>query len=146
MKRSTMRAFGIGVFLAGVIAFAYEQLPTVPEVTAVKQVAPTTTEAKPKPAKPKVEEPKSTEQPKEQSKEQLEEQQPTGEVIYQLKIYSGATPASIAADLQTAGIIANKEDAEILLSTEQFARSIQVGVYNITDSMTLEDIAIAITK
>lgn len=141
MKRSTMRAFGIGLFLAGVIAFAYEQLPTTPEVTAVKQVAPTNTEAK-----PKVEEPKSTEQPKEQSKEQLEEQQPTGEVIYQLKIYSGATPASIAADLQTAGIIANKEDAEILLSTEQFARSIQVGVYNITDSMTLEDIAIAITK
>lgn len=137
MKRSTMRAFGIGLFLAGVIAFAYEQLPTTPEVTAVKQVAPTNTEAK-----PKVEEPKSTEQ----SKEQLEEQQPTGEVIYQLKIYSGATPASIAADLQTAGIIANKEDAEILLSTEQFARSIQVGVYNITDSMTLEDIAIAITK
>lgn len=142
MKRSTMRAFGIGLFLAGVIAFAYEQLPTTPEVTAVKQVAPTNTEAKPKPAKPKVEEPKSTEQPK----EQLEEQQPTGEVIYQLKIYSGATPASIAADLQTAGIIAHKEDAEILLSTEQFARSIQVGVYNITDSMTLEDIAIAITK
>lgn len=142
MKRSTMRAFGIGLFLAGVIAFAYEQLPTTPEVTAVKQVAPTTTEAKPKSAKPKVEEPKPTEQPK----EQLEEQQPTGEVIYQLKIYSGATPASIAADLQTAGIIAHKEDAEILLSTEQFARSIQVGVYNITDSMTLEDIAIAITK
>lgn len=142
MKRSTMRAFGIGLFLAGVIAFAYEQLPTTPEVTAVKQAAPTTTEAKPKSAKPKVEEPKPTEQPK----EQLEEQQPTGEVIYQLKIYSGATPASIAADLQTAGIIAHKEDAEILLSTEQFARSIQVGVYNITDSMTLEDIAIAITK
>lgn len=140
MKRSTMRAFGIGLFLAGVIAFAYEQLPSTPEVTAVKQVAPTNTETKPKPVKPKVE------KPTEQLEAQPEEQQPTGEVIYQLKIYSGATPASIAADLQTAGIIANKEDAEILLSTEQFARSIQVGVYNITDTMTLDDIAIAITK
>lgn len=140
MRRGTVRAFGIGLFVAGVLAFFYEQLPV--NAPAVEQAVITKEE---KPAKPTTEKPKPVEkQPAKEAPQQPE--QPKGDVIYQLKIYSGATPTSIAADLQTAGIIDDREDAEIFLSTEKYARSIQVGVYNITDDMTLEDIAVAITK
>ncbi|HEY9571383.1 MAG TPA: hypothetical protein VIR26_10310 [Metalysinibacillus sp.] len=140
MKRSSLRAFGIGLFLAGVLAFFYEQLPA--NAPSVEQA---TTTKEEKPAKPATEKPKPVE--KKSAKEASPQtEQPKGDVIYQLKIYSGATPTSIAADLKTAGIIDDPEDAEIFLSTDKYARSIQVGVYNITDDMTLEDIAVAITK
>lgn len=156
MRKSTLRAFGIGLFLAGVFAFFYDQIMISDDQNTKakpQQETPVKAEKTPvtdKPDKAQVATPTKKEvEPKvEQKKPEPSEPKPqaTGDVIYQLKVYSGATPTSIAADLQSAGIVENKEDMAILLASEKYARSIQVGVYNITDTMTLEDIAIMITN
>lgn len=138
--RQLLFGLGAGLFLAGVFSFFYiENITSPPKETPVKENI-----NKEKPANTQEQEPvKKKESP--QVSEQKEQPKST-ETIYQLKIYSGATPSSIASDLQAAGIVDNKEDIEIFLNSEPYATSIQVGVFNITANMTIEDIAELITK
>ena len=62
-----------------------------------------------------------------------------------LQIYSGITPYSVAQKLEDGGIITNSVEMELLLANPKYARSLQIGSYEVNSAMTLEEIANLIT-
>lgn len=63
----------------------------------------------------------------------------------QLKIEAGTTSKDVAEELDAAGIIENAEAFNQYLTSNQFSKNIQVGEYDIDDTMTNEEIAALIT-
>ncbi|MGE7913109.1 hypothetical protein [Lysinibacillus xylanilyticus] len=62
-----------------------------------------------------------------------------------LQIYSGITPYIVAQKLEDGDIIANSVEMELLLANPKYARSLQIGSYEVNSSMSLEEIAKLIT-
>ena len=62
-----------------------------------------------------------------------------------LQIYSGITPYIVAQKLEDGGIIPNSVEMELLLANARYARSLQIGAYEVNSSMSLEEIAKLIT-
>ncbi|GLC88636.1 hypothetical protein [Lysinibacillus piscis] len=62
-----------------------------------------------------------------------------------LQIYSGMTPYTVAQKLEVGGIIDNAVEMELLLANPRYARSLQIGFYDINSAMSLEEIARLIT-
>ncbi|MBG9756700.1 hypothetical protein J2B92_15420 [Lysinibacillus sphaericus] len=62
-----------------------------------------------------------------------------------LQIYSGITPYIVAQKLEDGGIISNSVEMELLLANAKYARSLQIGSYEVNSSMSLEEIAKLIT-
>ncbi|PIJ96989.1 hypothetical protein [Lysinibacillus sphaericus] len=62
-----------------------------------------------------------------------------------LQIYSGITPYIVAQKLEDGGIIPNSVEMELLLANAKYARSLQIGSYEVNSSMSLEEIAKLIT-
>lgn len=67
------------------------------------------------------------------------------EVTMTLQIYSGITPYIVAQKLEDGGIITNSVEMELLLANAKYARSLQIGSYEVNSSMSLEEIAKLIT-
>ena len=55
------------------------------------------------------------------------------------------SPYSVAQKLEDGGIITNSVEMELLLANPKYARSLQIGSYEVHSSMTLEEIANLIT-
>jgi len=51
----------------------------------------------------------------------------------------------VAQKLEDGGIITNSVEMELLLANPKYARSLQIGSYEVNSSMTLEEIANLIT-
>lgn len=62
-----------------------------------------------------------------------------------LQIYSGITPYIVAQKLEDGDIIPNSVEMELLLANPKYARSLQIGSYEVNSSMSLEEIAKLIT-
>ncbi len=62
-----------------------------------------------------------------------------------LQIYNGMSPYTVAKKLEDGGIIENSVEMEILLANAKYARSLQIGSYEINSAMSLEEIAKLIT-
>lgn len=62
-----------------------------------------------------------------------------------LKIETGTSSKDVADELEKAGIVENAEVFNDFLTNNQFAKNIQIGEYEIDETMTQEQIAELIT-
>ena len=69
--------------------------------------------------------------------EQAGEETNTDVTTMPLQIYSGITPYSVAQKLEDGGIITNSVEMELLLANPKYARSLQIGSYEVHSSMTI---------
>ena len=87
-----------------------------------------------------------TDTPKTTTKEnQKSADAPAKDTTMSLQIYSGITPYIVAQKLEDGGIIDNSVEMELLLANPKYARSLQIGSYEVNSSMSLEEIAKLIT-
>lgn len=161
MNKSAIRAFGIALFLVGAflaLAARFDLnigLPTkastntehVEELQkkleqANKEIALLKEQAKqaPKENTPKTDTPKTTTKDNHKSADA-----PAKDTTMSLQIYSGITPYIVAQKLEDGGIIENSVEMELLLANPKYARSLQIGSYEVNSSMSLEEIAKLIT-
>ncbi|MGY4796464.1 hypothetical protein ACVNNN_15815 [Lysinibacillus fusiformis] len=155
MNKSAIRAFGMAIFLIGALLalasrFDVNIVPTK-EFSNHQQVE----ELQNKLNKANQENASLKEQLKQvnttektsttDSSEQAVEQTDTEVTSMSLQIYSGITPYSVAQKLEDGGIITNSVEMELLLANPKYARSLQIGSYEVHSSMTLEEIANLIT-
>ncbi len=161
MNMSAIRAFGIALFLVGaLLALAarfdlnlglpskaslntenVEQLQKKLE-QANKEIALLKEQAKqaPKETNQKTDTPKTTTNDNHKSADE-----PANDTTMSLQIYSGITPYIVAQKLEDGGIIDNSVEMELILANPKYARSLQIGSYEINSSMSLEEIAKLIT-
>lgn len=156
MNKSAIRAFGIAIFLVGALlalASRYDvniglpmkdssNLQQVEELQmkldkANKEIASLKEQLKPVHT---TEETSSSD-----ASEQSADKTNTDETMMTLQIYSGITPYIVAQKLEDGGIITNSVEMELLLANAKYARSLQIGSYEVNSSMTLEEIAKLIT-
>ncbi|WP_341299689.1 hypothetical protein MHB44_14195 [Lysinibacillus sp. FSL H8-0500] len=154
MNQSAIRAFGIAIFLVGALLALADRfdlnigLPTVTSSTKqdVKELQTKLHQADEEIASLKEQLKKA--QPVETSATDTTGQadKPTPEATTMtLQIYSGITPYIVAQKLEDGGIITNSVEMELLLANAKYARSLQIGSYEINSSMSLEEIANLIT-
>lgn len=62
-----------------------------------------------------------------------------------LQVYNGITPYVVAQKLEEGDIISNSVEMELLLANPKYSRSLQIGSYEVNSSMTNEEIANLIT-
>lgn len=62
-----------------------------------------------------------------------------------LQIYSGITPYVIGQKLEDLGIVNNALEVELYLARPEYARSIQIGEFDLHSGMSIEEIAKIIT-
>ncbi|QSB10130.1 hypothetical protein JTI58_24710 [Lysinibacillus fusiformis] len=156
MNKSAIRAFGMAIFLIGALLALASRfdvnigLPTK-EFSNHQQVE----ELQNKLNKANQENASLKEQLKQvntaektsttDSSEQAVEQTDMEVTSMSLQIYSGITPYSVAQKLEDGGIITNSVEMELLLANPKYARSLQIGSYEVHSAMTLEEIANLIT-
>ncbi|TQR39863.1 hypothetical protein C7Y47_02230 [Lysinibacillus sphaericus] len=161
MKMSAIRAFGIALFLVGALLALAARfdfnigLPTkaspntenVEELQkkldqANKEIALLKEQAKQasKETNQKTDTPKTTTKENHKSADA-----PAKDTTMSLQIYSGITPYIVAQKLEDGGIIDNSVEMELLLANPKYARSLQIGSYEVNSSMSLEEIAKLIT-
>jgi len=156
MNKSAIRAFGIAIFLVGALLALANRFDVniglpIKEFSNHQQVE----ELQNKLNKANQENASLKEQLKQvnttektsttDSSEQAVEQTDTEVTSMSLQIYSGITPYSVAQKLEDGGIITNSVEMELLLANPKYARSLQIGSYEVHSSMTLEEIANLIT-
>ena len=163
MNKSAIRAFGIAIFLVGALLSLADRLdlniglPTVASSNdkdveelqkkleqATKEIA----TLKANSTKETGNENKQQENTTDTSTEDKRiDSTPNAdnEVTMTLQIYSGITPYIVAQKLEDGGIITNSVEMELLLANAKYARSLQIGSYEVNSSMSLEEIAKLIT-
>ncbi|QDP99257.1 hypothetical protein FOH38_01095 [Lysinibacillus fusiformis] len=160
MNKSAIRAFGIALFLIGALLALADRfdinigLPTVTSSTdkdvealqkkltnATKELASLKKQATQQAAKNTHDD----HMPEETNEVDTETDIPTDEATMTLQIYSGITPYIVAQKLENGGIIPNSVEMELLLANAKYARSLQIGAYEVKSSMSLEEIAKLIT-
>lgn len=165
MKRSSVRAFGIALFLAGALYTTIDQfhinLASVgiktPEQVNNKTIA--SLKQQLQTANKKIESLQSqtsstktsnSEQPstseKQVTKKMTDEQKKIDEQTYTLVIYRNMSIYTICQKLEEAGIIDNALELEMYLAKDQYLGKLQIGEYSLNTSMSLEEIANTITK
>ncbi|MEA0554890.1 hypothetical protein U1P98_09905 [Lysinibacillus irui] len=156
MNKSAIRAFGIAIFLVGALlalagrydvnmGLPMKDSPNLQQVEelqmkldkANKEIASLKEQLKP------VHKTEETSSP--DASEQSADKTNTDEKMMTLQIYSGITPYIVAQKLEDGGIITNSVEMELLLANAKYARSLQIGSYEVNSSMTLEEIAKLIT-
>ncbi|MFJ6209910.1 hypothetical protein [Lysinibacillus sp. NPDC092081] len=161
MNKSAIRAFGIALFLVGALLALAARfdlnigLPTkaskntehVEELQkeleqANKEIALLKEQAKQAPK----ENNQKTDAPETKAKDNHKPADtPKNATTMTLQIYSGITPYIVAQKLEDGGIIENSVEMELLLANPKYARSLQIGSYEVHSSMSLEEIAKLIT-
>ena len=162
MNKSAIRAFGIALFLVGALLALAGRfdlnigLPTkaskntehVEELQkkleqANKEVALLKEQVKVKQA-PK-ENTQKTDAPKKPANDKQESASEGNVTTMTLQIYNGMEPYTVAQKLEDGGVIENSVEMELLLANPKYARSLQIGSYEVNSSMSLEEIAKLIT-
>lgn len=162
MNSSSIRAFGIALFLVGamlaladrfdiniglatgtalsdqdIVALQKKLDAANIEIASLKEQLPDQTNNEPKSAD--TEKNNNTSDVEEQTKESGDTKTMT------LQIYSGITPYVVAQKLEEGDIIANSVEMELLLANPKYSRSLQIGSYEVNSSMSNEEIAKLIT-
>ena len=159
--KSSMRAFGIGIFLAGASVALYNQYAPTDEakeqkayeqqieqyeakITELeKQLEQTSekTEAETKEATKTITDSTEIEQT-----EELKESKKDGDVVSAtIYIYEDMSLYSIGQQVEDEGIISNGRELELYLSKPEYSRSIQKGAFDLSSTMTIEQIAAILT-
>lgn len=167
--RSSLRAFGIGLFIAGASFTLYNQFEPSQETKETKQYEQQVKEYEKKIAElekqlsqlPEDKEvPSSNTNSQPPATEEDEENKdtstvPTGEatsennnediVTATIYIYENVSLYSIGQQVEDEGILSNGRELELFLSKPEYARSIQKGAFDLRSDMTIEQIAKTLT-
>lgn len=161
--KSSMRAFGIGLFVAGAAFAAYDQFAPSEEEKDVsayveqieafeKQVAdlqqqlgqPLNEETPKKDETSKVDSENTDD--KKQDKEDVNKETTSSDAVKAtIYIYENVSLYSIGQQVEDEGIIPNGRELELFLSKPEYARSIQKGTFDLSSDMTIEQIANILT-
>ncbi|SOC36234.1 MltG/YceG/YrrL family protein [Ureibacillus acetophenoni] len=80
------------------------------------------------------------------TEKKLEETKPSSNIIEAtLHIYSGLTAYDIGKKLEDLGIVKNGLEMELYLAKPEYAKTIQIGQFDLNSSMSIEEIANIIT-
>lgn len=165
MNNSSIRAFGIAIFLIGALLALADRfdinigLSTAAsssekeitelqkkldaankEIASLKKQLPEKSSAKSESTDEGLTDNKA------EIKEQTKDSAESGDVKKMtLQIYSGVTPYVVAQKLEDGGIISNSVEIELLLANSKYSRSLQIGAYEVNSSMSIEEIAKLIT-
>lgn len=164
MNKSSFRAFGIALFLVGALLSVAARfdlnigLPTVASTNdkdveelqkqleqATKEIASLKAQTTKETVTENTKEENATDATAESEHAESSTPDSDDEVTMTLQIYSGITPYIVAQKLEDGGIITNSVEMELLLANAKYARSLQIGSYEVNSSMTLEEIAKLIT-
>ncbi|MER2046940.1 MAG: hypothetical protein ABTA23_01805 [Solibacillus sp.] len=156
--KSSLRAFGIGLFVAGACMALFDQLPSdsnEKEIAAYekqvkdyeKQIAELSKQLKelnPVSADPsKVD--KQTNNATAENTSVTKKETDSGVVEETIYIYENVSIYTIGQQAEDLGIVANGRELELYLSKPEFARSIQKGAFDLRSDMTIEEIAQVLT-
>ncbi|MGE7841026.1 hypothetical protein ACQKNX_09565 [Lysinibacillus sp. NPDC093712] len=164
MNKSSIRAFGVALFLVGALLSVADRfdlnigLPTVASTNdkaveelqkkfeqATKEIASLKAQTTKETVTQNTKEENATDATAEREHAESSTPDSDDEVTMTLQIYSGITPYIVAQKLEDGGIITNSVEMELLLANAKYARSLQIGSYEVNSSMTLEEIAKLIT-
>jgi len=156
MNKSTIRAFGLAIFVVGALLALASRfdvnigLPakSSPNPKYVEELQNKLNKADQEIAalKKQVKQVHTTEETSTtDSSEQPAKETSADGTTMTLQIYSGITPYIVAQKLEDGGIIPNSVEMELLLANARYARSLQIGAYEVNSSMSLEEIAKLIT-
>ncbi|MFY3793124.1 hypothetical protein ACOQFO_15725 [Ureibacillus sp. MALMAid1270] len=170
MNKSSIRAFGIACFLIGAVYLLFDINDTKTIASSEYEDKINTLEQQLKSANEQIkllkEEKKSnetadskdstesgtsnkSEQPEPDSStsnDDSTENESSNEIVKAtLHIYSGLTAYDIGKKLEDLGIVKNGLEMELYLAKPEFAKSIQIGQFELDSSMTIEEIANLIT-
>lgn len=156
-----MRAFGIGLFLAGASLAAYEQVAPTPEAKEQKdfderieqyeaKIAELEQQLKDKPTVTENETEADSEDTKQVGEKTTEptsyEEKPSEDIVTAtIYIYENVSIYAIGQQVEDEGIISNGRELELYLSKPEYARSIQKGAFDLRSDMTIEQIAKTLT-
>ena len=154
MNKSSIRSFGLAIFLVGAILALASRfdvnigLPEKDSSHKVEELQNKLNQANQEIAalKKPVKQVLTTEETTTDSSEpSVKEDNNADDTTMILQIYSGITPYIVAQKLEDGGIISNSVEMELLLANAKYARSLQIGSYEVNSSMSLEEIAKLIT-
>jgi len=161
MNKSAIRAFGIALFLVGaLLALAARFDFNIGLPTKASSNGEQVEELQKKLAQANQEIASLKEQIKQVPKETTDTEKPNpseskdinksvdssnNAATMTLQIDSGMAPYTVAKKLEDGGIIDNSVEMELLLANAKYARSLQIGSYEVNSSMSLEEIANLIT-
>ena len=163
--KKILRGIGIGLFLAGAIftvtqqfdepisqekASKYEkQITDLEQQLAKAQEQLTSLETSPATANTSEDEKETTNDTKKQQETEPidnKEQPPVENVVHgTILIYEGVTLYDVGKQAEDAGIIENGRELELYLSKPEYARSLQIGQFELHSTMTLEQMAKTLT-
>lgn len=156
--KSSLRAFGIGLFVAGASMAMFDKLPSDSSQKDnaayekqlddyEKQIAELTKQLKeqnPGAANSKNADEQTTSTTLEKSAATKEENK-SGVVEETIYIYENVSIYTIGQQAEDLGIVTNGRELELYLSKPEFARSIQKGAFDLRSDMTIEEIAQVLT-
>ncbi|KQL34236.1 endolytic transglycosylase MltG [Psychrobacillus sp. FJAT-21963] len=161
MKRTSIRSFGIGLFIAGAV-LQLQHLTQEDEITSKRSITEeayekSQTELKnvkqqlaqlqmdlenAQKGQPVTDESKEEETAKEEA---TQSDTSNSSTPYTLIVQAGMNSKEISTLLEEAGIVQNKQDFEDYLVSQDLAGRIQIGEYKLDSSMTLKQIAEKLT-
>ena len=156
--KSSLRAFGIGLFVAGASMALFDKLPSDSSQKDnaayekqlddyEKQIAELTqqlNEQNPGSAKSKKVDEQTTSTAEDKTAATKEENK-SGVVEETIYIYENVSIYTIGQQAEDLGIVTNGRELELYLSKPEFARSIQKGTFDLRSDMTIEEIAQVLT-
>jgi len=163
--KKTLRGIGIGLFLAGATFTVIQQFdePISQEKAStykkeIKDLEQQLAEAKEQLTNSQTSAPiTDTVEAKQENTNNTKEQQATEQIddteqsseengVYgTILIYEGVTAYDIGKQVEDAGIIENGRELELYLSKPEYARSLQIGQFELHSAMTLEQMAKILT-
>ena len=163
--KKTLRGIGIGLFLAGATFTMIQQFdePISQEKAStykkeIKDLEQQLAEAKEQLTNSETSAPiTDTVEAKQENTNNTKEQQSTEQIdnteqssekngVYgTILIYEGVTAYDIGKQVEDAGIIENGRELELYLSKPEYARSLQIGQFELHSDMTLEQMAKILT-
>ena len=163
--KKTLRGIGIGLFLAGATFTVIQQFdePISQEKAStykkeIKDLEQQLAEAKEQLTNSQTSAPiTDTVEAKQENTNNTKEQQVTEQIdnteqssekngVYgTILIYEGVTAYDIGKQVEDAGIIENGRELELYLSKPEYARSLQIGQFELHSDMTLEQMAKLLT-
>jgi hypothetical protein len=151
MKKSTLRAFGIGLFLAGVGLQLLNNIGStdsnsINSEESFEQTQKELTDVKQQLAQLQIDLENAQKEPLQEATKPAQEESSHNLANTALEIKSGMTSSDIGAWLENAGIIKHKQDFEDYLTAHNMTASIQTGKFEVNPSMTIKQIADSITR
>lgn len=164
MKRSSVRAFGIAIFLVGALYTLIDQFHINLDTIGIKNDSQpvdarklTELESQLKKANEKnaslearLKKNKTVSNSDTQQTQTSDttntKSRSDGDVTYTLEIYRNMSIYSISEKLEDAGIIDNALELELYLAKEQYVHNLQIGSFELHSNMTTKEIADMITK